>query len=64
MIGEEGGRSLNGQSGTPGKAWLKNLNFILKALGSYYGFHIEERLGYSFIVKIDPSGTRVALGEE
>lgn len=36
-LGEEGGGSLNGQSGTPGKALLKGLNFTLKARGSYYG---------------------------
>lgn len=48
---------------TSGRPLLKSVYSVLH-WGAMPGFHTEERLSQSFIVKIDLSGNRVDIEEE
>lgn len=67
MVGEQGDRSVNGQSDHNRNSLAEEFVLFCRHWGATAGFHTEERLGQffsSFIVKIDLSGNRVDIEEE
>lgn len=64
MVGEQGDRSVNGESDHIRNSLAEEFVLFCRHWGATAGFHTEERQGQSFIVKIDLSVHRVDIEEE